>query len=91
MMRVEADVARLEGDLTLANARQWLAEGEAALQQGVATFDLAGIGHLDSAALSLLLCLRRRAEAAGSRVEFRNLPESLSSLATLYGVDEQIQ
>ena len=90
MMRVEAGVAALAGDLTLANASQWLAEGETALNQGVAIFDLAGIGHLDSAALSLLLSLRRRGEAAGSAIEFRNIPDSLISLAKLYGVAEQI-
>ena len=90
MMRVEAGVAVLEGDLTLANASEWLAHGEDALKQGVVAFDLAGIGNLDSSALSLLLSLRRRAEAAGSSIEFRNIPDSLASLAALYGVAEQI-
>ena len=90
MLRVEAGVAVLDGDLILANASQWLAEGEEALTQGVAIFDLAGLGQLDSSALSLMLSLRRRAEAAGSSIEFRNLPDSLISLAKLYGVDDQI-
>jgi len=90
MIRVEASVAMLDGDLTLANASQWLAEGEGALKQGVVAFDMAGVGHLDSSALSLMLSLRRRAEAAGSTIEFRNIPESLASLAKLYGVAEQI-
>lgn len=90
MMRVEAGVAMLDGDLTLANARQWLAEGEAALQQKVLAFDLSEVGQLDSSALSLILSLRRRAEAAGGSIEFRNIPESLASLAKLYGVADQI-
>ena len=90
MMRVEAGVALLAGDLTLGNASDWLAEGEAALKQGVVIFDLSGVGPLDSSALSLLLSLRRRAQAAGSRIEFRQLPESLVSLAKLYGVADQI-
>ncbi|PIV89383.1 MAG: NTP-binding protein, partial [Hydrogenophilales bacterium CG17_big_fil_post_rev_8_21_14_2_50_63_12] len=81
MIHVEAGVALFDGDLTLANASQWLAQGEAALKQGTATFDLARLGHLDSSALSLLLSLRRRAEASGSAIEFRNIPESLASLA----------
>jgi len=90
MLRVEAGVAMLEGDLTLVNANAWLSQGETALQQGIAIFDLAGIQHLDSAALSLLLSLRRRAEAASGGIEFRNIPASLTSLATLYGVADQI-
>ena len=89
-MRVEADVALLAGDLLLGNASDWLAQGEAALQQGVVIFDLSGVGQLDSSALSLLLSLRRRAQAAGSRLEVRHLPESLASLAKLYGVADQI-
>jgi phospholipid transport system transporter-binding protein len=90
MMRVEAGVALIEGDLTLANASQWLAEGEAALKQGIAAFDMAAVGQLDSSALSLMLSLRRHAESAGGKIEFRNLPDSLTSLAKLYGVDDQI-
>jgi ABC-type transporter Mla MlaB component len=43
---------------------------------------------MDSSALSLLLSLRRR--AAGKPIEFHNLPESLTSLATLYGIADQI-
>jgi phospholipid transport system transporter-binding protein len=90
MIRVEGGVAVLDGDLTLANASQWLVQGEAALKQGVASFDLAGLGQLDSSALSLMLSLRRRAEAAGSAIEFHNMPDSLVSLAKLYGVADQI-
>jgi phospholipid transport system transporter-binding protein len=90
MLHVDAGVAVLDGDLILANASHWLVQGEAALQQGAVTFDLAGLGQIDSAALSLILSLRRRAEAAGSSIEFRNLPDSLISLAKLYGVDDQI-
>ncbi len=90
MMRIEGGVAVLTGDVTLSNAKRWLAEGETALKQGVTAFDMAAVGQLDSAALSLMLSLRRRAEAAGSRIEFSNLPVSLVSLAKLYGVDDQI-
>ena len=90
MIRIEAGVAHLDGDLTLANASQWLTASEAALREGALTFDLAQIGQLDSSALSLMLSLRRRAQAAGTAVEFRHIPESLASLAKLYGVDDQI-
>lgn len=87
-MRVEAGVAMLEGDLVLDNATRLLAEGEQVLGDGARIFDLAGVGHLDSSALSLLLSLRRR--AAPDRIEFRHVPQSLVSLARLYGIDDQI-
>ena len=87
-MRIEAGVAYLEGDLTLAQATRLLRECEAAYRSGVAAYDLAGAATMDSSALSLLLSLRRL--AAGSPVEFRHIPEDLVSLARLYGVAEQL-
>jgi phospholipid transport system transporter-binding protein len=90
MISVESGVASLDGDLNLATAGQYLVEGEAALAQGTSVFDLAGVGDLDSSALSLLLSLRRRAQSLGTTIEFRNLPDSLASLAALYGVADQI-
>lgn len=90
MLHVEDGVALFDGELILANASEWLEQGEAALKAGVTVFDLEGLGNLDSAALSLMLSLRRRAQAAGSSIEFRHVPESLASLAELYGVTEQI-
>ncbi len=84
---VNAGIAMLEGDLVLDNATHLLAAGEAAIGAGSTVFDLAGVGQMDSSALSLLLALRRRAD--GKNLQFRNVPESLSSLARLYGIADQ--
>jgi phospholipid transport system transporter-binding protein len=91
-MRVEGGVARFEGDLVLDNATRLLAEGEAALDAGARAFDLSGVGNMDSSALSLILSLRRRGAptSTGKAIEFRGVPESLVSLATLYGIADQI-
>lgn len=86
-MRVEAGVAAFEGDLVLDNATRLLAEAEAALAEGATVFDLSRVGNMDSSALSLMLSLRRR--AAGKPLEFRAVPESLGSLAALYGIADQ--
>lgn len=87
-MRVEAGVALLEGDLVLDNATRLLAEGEQALLAGSRVFDLSGVARMDSSALSLLLALRRSGNrnAADKELEFRNVPDSLTSLARLYGI-----
>ncbi|OYY92588.1 MAG: hypothetical protein B7Y41_15405 [Hydrogenophilales bacterium 28-61-23] len=77
----------LAGDLVLDNATRLLAEGEAAIGAGSTIFDLTGVGRMDSSALSLLLALRRRAN--GKSLQFRNMPDSLTSLARLYGIDDQ--
>jgi phospholipid transport system transporter-binding protein len=83
----EPGVALLQGDLVLDTATHLLAAGEAAIGAGATLFDLSGVGRMDSSALSLLLALRRR--AAGKVLQFRHVPESLTSLARLYGIADQ--
>lgn len=87
-MRIEADIAYPEGDLTLANASLCLEEGQQALAQGCTCFDLAAVERVDSSALSLLMSWRRSAQSSGRPLAFRNIPASMSSLAALYGVSE---
>ncbi|TCJ18528.1 STAS domain-containing protein [Parasulfuritortus cantonensis] len=89
-MRIEDTVAYPEGALTLAEATRALQEGEQALARGVTVFDLAGVTKVDSSALSLLLSWQRRAQARSQPLSFRNLPESVHSLAGLYGLADLI-
>lgn len=89
-MRVAEGCAYPEGALTLAEARRVLAEGNEALAQGVAAFDLAAVTQVDSAALSLLLSWRRVAQAEPRSLAFRNVPDSLLSLAALYGLTDLV-
>lgn len=90
-MRIEAETAYPEGDWVLSNASQWLEEGRQALEQGCTCFDLAGVGRVDSSALSLLMAWRRTALSLDRSLAFRNIPASMSSLAALYGVAEFLQ
>lgn len=90
-MRIEADTAYPEGDWVLSNASRCLEEGREALAQGCTCFDLAGVGRVDSSALSLLMAWRRVALSLGRSLAFRNIPASMSSLAALYGVAEYLQ
>ena len=53
--------------------------------RGVA--DLAGLSHVDSAALAVLLALKRRAQGEGARLDYASVPDTLVSLARVYGVD----
>jgi phospholipid transport system transporter-binding protein len=48
------------------------------------------VNDVDTAALSLLIEWQRRALAVNKKVEFKKLPESLISLAALYGVTDFI-
>jgi len=78
----------LSGPVTLANVAQVLEEGRRHLAEGVATVDLAEVSELDSSALALLLAWLREARAAGRTIGFANLPESLQTIARLYGVQD---
>jgi len=80
---------RVSGALTIANAA---AECESAKQHfsGEVVIDLAAVTEVDSSALSVLFDWRRAAQSSGSKISFRNLPESLKSLAALYGVSDLV-
>ena len=73
--------------LTFQTARGALERGLAALRAGQTVFDLAAVRLADSSGVAVLLELQRQARKAGISVAFINLPVSLQSLATLYGVD----
>jgi phospholipid transport system transporter-binding protein len=49
--------------------------------------DASQLQAFDSAALALLLALRRAAQAQGKTLELRHAPPKLMALARLYGVD----
>jgi phospholipid transport system transporter-binding protein len=50
--------------------------------------DLAGLAHADSAALAVLLALRRRAATEGRELAFAGMPPVVESLARVYGIEE---
>ncbi|MFO1325684.1 MAG: STAS domain-containing protein [Burkholderiales bacterium] len=52
--------------------------------------DMSGLAHADSAALAVLLALRRRGVAEGKPLNFVAVPASLAALARVYGIDDQI-
>jgi phospholipid transport system transporter-binding protein len=73
--------------LTFQTARGALERGLAALRAGQTVFDLNSVKLSDSSGVAVLLEMQRQARKAGVAVSFINLPLSLRSLATLYGVD----
>jgi len=76
------------GALTYANAAAVLA-GAAELPLPTAgEVDLRSLTSVDSAAVAVLLALKRRAGAAGAPLTFVDVPASLTALADLYSVEE---
>jgi len=75
------------GSLTFANAESVLEAARALALPSDGVADLSGVGHADSAALAVLLELRRRAAAEGATLAFESVPDSIVLLARVYGVD----
>jgi phospholipid transport system transporter-binding protein len=82
---------RYEGALTLDNAAQVMAAADAQPLPPGGVIDLAGLARADSAALAVILALRRRAAREATILSVRHLPASLTSLAMAYGVDELVR
>ncbi len=57
---------------------------------GKCRIDFAGVGRVDSSALSLWLCCLRCAETRSVSLEVINLPQDLLSIAKVVGVEEQL-
>ena len=88
MIRREGSRLLLSGAVTLANVAQVLEDGRRHVDEGMRTVDLGEVTELDSALLALLLAWQREAQGRGHSLEFARVPESLRTIAGLYGVDE---
>jgi phospholipid transport system transporter-binding protein len=87
MIRRETGRIVVSGPVTLANVAAVLEEGRRHLEEGVRTVDLGEVTEMDSSLLAAMLAWLRDARRRGREVVFANLPDSLSTIARLYGVD----
>jgi phospholipid transport system transporter-binding protein len=76
------------GTLTFADAAAVFAASRALPLPATGIVDLAGLAHADSSALAVMLAVKRRAAAEGSRLEFVSVPPGIGALAHVYGVEE---
>lgn len=74
--------------LTVANARNMLAEGHKAIGDGQHVIDFSGLLTVDSAAVAVLLAWQRDARTRSIVLSFINVPTMLQHLTELYGVTE---
>lgn len=74
--------------LNFINAKQVLQEGLNAIANGEHECDLANLDQIDSASVAVLLAWQKAARQNKLHLRFKNTPESLISLASLYGVTE---
>jgi len=88
MMRDAGGRIEVSGALTLAGARAMLDAGCAQLTRAETVFDLAAVREIDSSGLAVIFGWVRAAREAGKKVSIVHPPQSLLSLAELYGVTE---
>jgi phospholipid transport system transporter-binding protein len=80
-------VYAVEGPITMGESSARLAEGDEALARGESEFSLKRLAGSDSSALAVLLAWRRRAQQRNGSLSFVEVPQSLATLAGLYGVE----
>ena len=87
-----ADGARwiVTGVLTFATAAPVLAAARALPLPAAGVVDCGGIAAVDSAAVALLLAVKRGAAAQGVTLAFTGMPAALAALASLYDVEEML-
>lgn len=82
-----SDGWRYAGDLTLDNATAVFEASRALALPAGGRIDIGGLRHADSAALAVLIALKRRGSAEGVHLTFAGTPQPLHSLAVVYGVE----
>ncbi len=86
MIQISGDCVAVSGPMTMAGAKELLAEGEAAIASSASSFDLAAVTEMDSSCLAVVFGWMRAAKAAGKSLRLLNPPQNLLSLAEVYGV-----
>ncbi|MDI1309163.1 MAG: STAS domain-containing protein [Methylotenera sp.] len=78
------------GDLLVYNATLVLNQSATFKMSGEIEVDFSAVDNVDTSTLSLMLEWQRRAVAEDCKIKFTHLPESLASLADLYGIEDFI-
>lgn len=78
----------MAGNLTMGTVVALYEAGMLPYKKNELVVDLSKVEAVDSAAVALLLSWLRHAQNSGVKLSFMNVPDSLLSLARLYGVAE---
>lgn len=81
---------RLSGTLTFADITAIRKTVDQRLDEmsGEISIDFSGVNRVDSSALSLWLCILRRAESLGLKLKPVNVPADMLSIADLVGLEQ---
>jgi phospholipid transport system transporter-binding protein len=88
MIEVVAERLKVTAPMVIATAAGLREAGEGALIGGASVIDLAGVAEADSSAVAVLLAWTRIASDRGQALTIVDVPASVRSLASLYGVTD---
>ena len=88
MISCQDGCLRVSGGLTMQTVPALYTEGLQYLNQDGLVLDFSQVEAVDSSAVSLLLGWMRVARQKNHELQIENLPDSMVSLAGLYGVSE---
>jgi phospholipid transport system transporter-binding protein len=83
----QANTWQLSGNLVFANISSVLAESESLPMPAQLQLNFSAVDEVDTSAISLILELQRRAISQNSKISVQEVPDNLTSLMQLYGVD----
>ena len=86
MIQLSGDRLQVVGPMTIAGALELKSSGESAIGAGTSVVDLSQVTDVDSASLAVLFDWLRTAREQGVALSIAHPPESVRSLAQLYGV-----
>jgi phospholipid transport system transporter-binding protein len=78
------------GALTFDDAARVLEQSTALPLPKSGRVDFSGLGTADSAALAVMVALKRRASHERHRLAFEGVPAGVAALARVYGIDEML-
>lgn len=86
MIEVAGERLKVTAPMVVATAAELREAGESALLSGALVVDLADVVEADSSAVAVLLAWTRIAGERGQSLSIVGVPQSVRSLASLYGV-----
>ena len=90
MIERQENICRLGGDVTLETVPSLMEKIRPLIRSGVDSLDCSDVKNVDSSAIGLILACKREAIAQQKTLKLTGLPNSLLSLASLYGVADQL-
>jgi phospholipid transport system transporter-binding protein len=86
MIEVVGDRLKVSGAMVIASATELKEAGESAVLGGASVVDLGEVAEADSSSVAILLAWSRLAQDRNQALAIVDAPQSIKSLAALYGV-----